>query len=345
ATSSWDTVKKKMTENQGAALTIVRVQGGTWTRNSGHFMVIRGFDENGKVYVADPASTTKSQKVHDETAVKNFAAQYWVITGPIFAFAGGGGDGTYAWPVPGHSRISSKYGMRRHPTTGVYKLHDGIDIPAPSGTPIIASVGGTVDRAAMQGAWGNCVTVKSGNGIMCRYAHMSRMAVKAGQVVNQGTVLGYVGTTGASTGNHLHFGIYINGSPVNPQSYIGKDSGLGTGGSAGGGTGGTGGTLSGTYKATFYCPGSCCNGKWAGVTASGKKPTPGRTIAVDPKKIKLGTKIRLEFLDGRLSKYNGSYYAEDTGGDIKGLRIDVLTKTHAECNVAGVGQVKIYIMK
>ncbi|MEG2149048.1 MAG: S-layer homology domain-containing protein [Clostridiales bacterium] len=103
------------------------------------------------------------------------------------------------------------------------------------------------------------------------------------------------------------------------------------------------GKLIGTYKSTFYCPGSCCNGSWAGKTALGVTPTPGRTIAVDPSRIKLGTYVYLEFKDARLAQYNGEYRAEDTGGAIKGSRIDVLLGSHSACNSAGVGSVNIYV--
>lgn len=104
------------------------------------------------------------------------------------------------------------------------------------------------------------------------------------------------------------------------------------------------GKLAGTFTSTFYCSGSCCNGIWAGKTTSGATPTVGRTIAVDPSVIPLGTKVRLVFNDSRLSKYNGVYVAEDTGSAIKGKRIDVLLASHGECNSAGVGQVRVYIL-
>lgn len=102
------------------------------------------------------------------------------------------------------------------------------------------------------------------------------------------------------------------------------------------------GTLIATFKSTFYCPGRCCNGGWAGQTATGVRPTAGRTIAVDPSIIPLGSKVRLEFTEARLQQYNGIYYAEDTGGAIKGYRVDVLLSSHSATSSAGVGQVRIY---
>ncbi len=103
------------------------------------------------------------------------------------------------------------------------------------------------------------------------------------------------------------------------------------------------GSYIGNFKSTFYCPGSCCNGSWAGMTALGVTPTPGRTIAVDPSYIPLGSYVYLEFTDARLMQYNGTYRAEDTGGAIKGYRIDVLLANHSACISAGVGSVKVYM--
>lgn len=104
-------------------------------------------------------------------------------------------------------------------------------------------------------------------------------------------------------------------------------------------------TLVGTFSNTFYCPGSCCNGQWAGVTASGAKPTPGTTIAVDPRIIPLGTKVYIEFENASSKCLNGYYIAQDTGGAIKGYRVDVLVSYHSEAYKYGVGKCKIYIVE
>lgn len=103
------------------------------------------------------------------------------------------------------------------------------------------------------------------------------------------------------------------------------------------------GTYKGTFKSTFYCPGSCCNGGWAGTTALGVKPSPGRTIAVDPSVIPLGSYVTLVFSDPKLQQYNGTYRAEDTGGNIKGNRVDVMLPNHAACDAAGNGSVEVYV--
>ena len=104
-------------------------------------------------------------------------------------------------------------------------------------------------------------------------------------------------------------------------------------------------TLVGTFSNTFYCPGSCCNGQWAGVTASGAKPTPGTTIAVDPRVIPLGTKVYIEFENESSKCLNGYYIAQDTGGAIKGYRVDVLVNNHSEAYYYGVGKCKVYIVE
>lgn len=132
------------------------------------------------------------------------------------------GNGQFGWPLPGYSVGSgqgSKFGMRVHPVTGVYKLHTGVDIPAPSGVPILAAEAGTVITASYQGAYGNCVIIDHGGSYSTLYGHMSRLGCSVGQSVARGETIGYVGTTGYSTGNHLHFEVRVNGSPQNPLSY------------------------------------------------------------------------------------------------------------------------------
>ena len=128
--------------------------------------------------------------------------------------------GEFLWPVPGHTRISSYFGMRFHPVLKVNKLHTGIDIPAPKGTKTIAANGGKVVKAEYNNAYGNYVVIDHGGGKATLYGHFSKLSVSAGQTVNQGDKVGEVGTTGYSTGNHLHFEIIINGTAVNPLNYF-----------------------------------------------------------------------------------------------------------------------------
>ena len=122
------------------------------------------------------------------------------------------------WPAEGH--LSSGFGYRISPFTGQPKLHAGLDIANRVGTPIIAPARGTVTFAGWQGAYGNYITINHGNGISTHYAHMQRLVVKEGQVVNRGDLIGYIGNTGRSTGPHLHYEVRVGGVPVNPLRYI-----------------------------------------------------------------------------------------------------------------------------
>ena len=131
----------------------------------------------------------------------------------------GGGSGLFIWPCSAR-KITCGYGPRIHPTTGNYSSHTGIDIGAYSGDPIYAAASGTVTTATYGTAYGNYVTINHGNGYSTLYGHMTRYIVSAGDHVDQGQVIGYVGNTGWSTGPHLHFTVYKNGSLVNPLNYL-----------------------------------------------------------------------------------------------------------------------------
>jgi len=133
--------------------------------------------------------------------------------GPIVPFSG-------RFIRPSSGRISSGFGMRRHPVLGRTRMHNGIDIAAPSGTPIRASASGTVVTATYMRGYGNTVIIDHGQGFSTLYGHCSRLMVRAGQRVGQGQVIAAVGSTGLSTGPHLHFEIRINGRPVNPMGYL-----------------------------------------------------------------------------------------------------------------------------
>jgi murein DD-endopeptidase MepM/ murein hydrolase activator NlpD len=114
--------------------------------------------------------------------------------------------------------LTSSFGMRFHPLLGYSRLHKGMDIGAPKGTPIYAVTDGTVTFAGRHGGHGNFVQLKHSGNMGSGYAHMSRIAVHSGQHVRQGQVIGYVGSTGLSTGPHLHFEVYRGGKAVNPKS-------------------------------------------------------------------------------------------------------------------------------
>lgn len=128
--------------------------------------------------------------------------------------------GKMAWPVPGYTRITSQFGMRTHPITGVYKLHTGTDIGAPMGATFIAANDGVVVKAGYNGAYGNMVIIDHGGGVTTLYAHGSEILVQVGQVVEQGNPVLKVGSTGYSTGPHAHFEVRVNGEYKNPLDYI-----------------------------------------------------------------------------------------------------------------------------
>jgi murein DD-endopeptidase MepM/ murein hydrolase activator NlpD len=127
-------------------------------------------------------------------------------------------NGKFILPVNG--RVTSRYGYRRHPIYKVRKLHTGLDIAAPHGTPIRSAGDGTVVDARRWGGYGNCIVIGHGSELATLYGHCSRLAVTKGQKVTQGQVIGYVGSTGLSTGPHLHFEVRKDGRPTNPKPYM-----------------------------------------------------------------------------------------------------------------------------
>ncbi len=124
----------------------------------------------------------------------------------------------FRWPVS--APVTSEYGWRIHPIYGTKRLHAGIDLGAMTGTPIVASAGGTVIQAGVYGGYGNTVIISHGNGISTLYAHQSKIEASNGDRVERGDVIGYVGSTGNSTGPHLHFEIRVSGDAVNPRGYL-----------------------------------------------------------------------------------------------------------------------------
>lgn len=170
------------------------------------------------------------EKLSDEeknlqSKIDEINAQYEEVNKQILALAQQGIDSAYiggelAWPVPGYTRITSKYAMRVHPITGQYKLHTGIDIGAPEGANFVAANDGIVTKAEYNTAYGNMVIIDHGGGISTLYAHGSEILVEVGQTVKRGEAVLKVGSTGYSTGPHAHFEVRINGVTTDPLPYI-----------------------------------------------------------------------------------------------------------------------------
>lgn len=130
--------------------------------------------------------------------------------------------GEMAWPAPGYTRVTSPYGYRTHPILKTKKLHTGVDLAVPSGSKIVAANAGKVILAKYNGGYGNCVIIDHGGKISTLYAHNSKLLVKEGDVVARGDVIAKSGSTGLSTGPHLHFEVRVNGNHTDPMPYITK---------------------------------------------------------------------------------------------------------------------------
>ena len=130
------------------------------------------------------------------------------------------GTGVYTWPTPGFTTITSPYGMRYHPILKTRKMHTGVDIGAPMSATIVAADSGKVIHAGWMGGYGQVIVIDHGNGVSTLYAHQSAFLVGNGATVSKGQAIGKVGSTGWSTGPHLHFEVRINGSYTDPMPYI-----------------------------------------------------------------------------------------------------------------------------
>ncbi|AUT46074.1 M23 family metallopeptidase [Achromobacter sp. AONIH1] len=126
-----------------------------------------------------------------------------------------------AMPITDYPYLSSSYGWRRNPVTGRSALHEGLDFSAPPGTPILAASGGVVLESKFHPGYGNMVEIDHGDGLITRYAHASSLLVKQGQLVDRGQQIARVGSTGRSTGPHLHFEVRLAGQPLDPRLFLG----------------------------------------------------------------------------------------------------------------------------
>jgi murein DD-endopeptidase MepM/ murein hydrolase activator NlpD len=179
---------------------------------------------------AEPArAQAVAEEQHEQQALADiqakkadFEAQYAALQAEISALGSRGN------PVPGNGRfklpvdapVVSPFGMRFHPILHTWRMHTGVDLGASSGTPIKAAGDGVVISAGWNGGYGNFTLLDHGNGLATGYAHQSQIAVSVGQQVKTGEVIGYVGSTGASTGPHLHWEVRVNGNPVNPMEWV-----------------------------------------------------------------------------------------------------------------------------
>lgn len=138
------------------------------------------------------------------------------LEGEEFKYVGG----MFAWPAPGYYTITSPYGMRFHPVIKVYRVHSGMDIGAPMGSYAIAANDGIVTKSTYSNSYGNMIMIDHGGGVSTLYAHGSELIAQVGDVVSRGDVIMKVGSTGWSTGPHLHFEIRINGQTIDPYPYV-----------------------------------------------------------------------------------------------------------------------------
>ena len=173
-------------------------------------------DQGGK---GGPSTDDQLQvlEVQDEINWKRLAYKKENLTNMLLALSSTG-DGTFGWPLDS-GEISSFYGLRADPFGGGSEYHSGLDIAADFGAPVKAAAAGTVTAAGLNGGYGRFISIDHGSGMSTAYGHMSALAVTVGQQVSRGQVIGYVGSSGYSTGPHLHFEVRENGQTENPLQF------------------------------------------------------------------------------------------------------------------------------
>jgi murein DD-endopeptidase MepM/ murein hydrolase activator NlpD len=163
------------------------------------------------IAAAEAAAEAKRKAAAAASANNNYAS----LTKNVSPYTG-----KMLWPVPGRYTISDVYRARRNPVNGKSEFHTGVDIPAPTGTSIVAADAGVVIYSGWKGGYGNTIIIDHGNGITTLYAHNSKLVAAVGSLVDKGETVSRAGSTGNSTGPHCHFEVRINGTTTNPQSYL-----------------------------------------------------------------------------------------------------------------------------
>ena len=178
--------------------------------------------EYNAIMAAEDAANATIDKLVAELEAQR-AAEAAAAAAAAGGSSGGGSanaSGSFLWPVASYVYVSSRFGLRVHPITGEKKSHTGIDIASNQGTAVYASDGGSVTLAGWNGGYGNCIMIDHGNGYVTLYGHLSSISVSVGQTVSQGATIGAVGSTGNSTGPHLHFEVLKNGTRIDPEQFF-----------------------------------------------------------------------------------------------------------------------------
>jgi len=181
--------------------------------------------ENAKLVQSSYQSSLTEEEKQIQTKIDEFTEELNKVEAEILFISRGNisenyTGGLFAWPAPEYYTITSEYGMRLHPILKVYRSHSGLDIGAPMGADIIAANDGVVIKSTYMSSYGNVVMVDHGGGVVTVYAHGSELVAKLGDTVKRGDVILKCGSTGWSTGPHLHFEIRINGKTIDPFPYI-----------------------------------------------------------------------------------------------------------------------------
>ncbi len=231
---------RRLAQRDEELLTALVSEKQAYERKRAELVVLRARQEDLRAEIKQEQAKIKAQAAaarrelnevnQDRAAAEQMLAQMQQesqqIEQMLARLQGGGGQrysgswsGTLKCPISSSYRISSRYGWRIHPILRTRRFHDGVDLSCPTGTPIHVADKGLVVFAGWQNAYGRTILIDHGSGISTMYAHCSRLAVQKGQTVTRGQVIGYVGSTGWSTGSHLHFGLRKYGKPINPMKF------------------------------------------------------------------------------------------------------------------------------